>query len=136
MRVFGSLLRVFSYLFHFVLALFLFGLSIVTLGTGEHILSLRMLPWRGESLTYWVLGLSLFGLISLALAVLGKTRWLFVLYTLTALVLMLRGYFLTNYTFAGMAEARSAAWGTFGALGAFAGSLMEANETSGRRSWR
>lgn len=135
MRVFGGLLRVFSYIFHFVLALFLLGISIVTVATGQHILSLGMLPWRGETLTWWLLGSSLVGILSIVLAVTGRTRWLFVLYTLVALALMVRGFFLTSYNFGGPAVAKGAAWLTFGALGAFFGSLMDINEPPKKRSW-
>jgi hypothetical protein len=134
-RVFGSLLRAFSYLFHGVLALFLLGLSVVTLATGLPILNLRMLPWHGDALTYWLLGLSLFALLSIALAVLGKTRWLFVLWTFAALFLMARGYFLTNYHFSGASQARGAAWLTVGALAAAAGSLMGTNEQKKSKAW-
>jgi hypothetical protein len=94
-----------------------------------------MLPWRGDALTYWLLGSSLFGLLSLALAVLGKTRWLFVLWTFAALILMARGFFLTNYHFAGAASARSAAWLTVGALGAAIGSLLDTHEQPKSKAW-
>ena len=136
MRVFGGLLRLFSYLFHVVLALFLLGLSVVNLATGSPALSLGMLPWRGEALTGWLLGLSLFALLSIVLAVLGKTRWLFVLWALCAFVLMVRGFFLTSYHFPSASAARGAAWMTFGALVAFIGSLTDAGDEPRQKAWR
>lgn len=136
MRVLGTLLRAFGYLFHAVLALFLLGLAVVTLATGFPILTLGMLPWGGNALVYWLLGLSLFALLSIALAVLGKTRWLFVLWSFAALLLMVRGFFLTNYHFSGPAAARTGVWLTFGALLAFLGGLMDTGEPPKSKAWR
>lgn len=134
MQVFGSLLRALSYIFHLILALFFLGISAVTLLAGQHNLSLRMLPWRGEGLTLWLLGLSLFGILSVVLAVSGRVRLLFTLWTVLVFILMVRGFFLTNYHFSGPAEAKGAVLLTLGALGAFFGSLMSTN--SKPKAWR
>lgn len=134
MRVFGSLLRAFSYIFHLILALFFLAISVVALLAGQHNLSLRMLPWRGEGLTLWLLGLSLFAILAVVLAVSGRVRLLFTLWTVVVLILMVRGFFLTNYHFSGPSGARDAVLLTAGALAAFFGSLMSTGSKA--KSWR
>jgi hypothetical protein len=117
------LLRVYSYLFHLLLSLFLLGIALVVLIEGQHNLKLDMLPWAGAALTRAVLLLGLAGLLCLGLAILGKVRWLFPLWTLIALALMIRGFFLSGYSFSGESHFRLIVWATVGALLAVLGSL-------------
>jgi hypothetical protein len=116
------LLRVYAYVFHLVLGLLLAGMGIVAL-TSNTSLTLGMLPWEGPSLTRAAMLLGVAGIICVALAVTGLARWLFPLWNLFALILMLRGFFLSSYTFAGAGEFKSAVWLTVGAFVAFLGSL-------------
>jgi hypothetical protein len=116
------LLRFYAYLFHLVLGLLLAGMALVAFTSGTD-LTLGMLPWQGASLTRAALLLGLLGIICLALAVTGFARWLFPLWALFALIMMLRGFFLSSYTFSGAGEFKSAVWLTIGALVAFVGSL-------------
>jgi hypothetical protein len=95
-----TVVRLFSFLFHGLLALFLLALSVMALSSGQS-LHLGMLPWHGQSLTYWLLFSALLGLVSLVLA-LGRTwRFVFVLWSLVVLVMMVRGFFLGPYEFHG-----------------------------------
>jgi hypothetical protein len=116
------LLRVYAYLFHFVLGLLLAGMAIVALTSGTD-LTLGMLPWQGAALTRATLLLGLLSVICVALAVTGFARWLFPLWALFALIMMLRGFFLSPYTFSGAGEFRFAVWLTIGAFVALLGSL-------------
>lgn len=116
------LLRLYSYLFHLILSLFLVGISIVAMSAGND-LTLKMLPWEGAQLNHWVVGLGVLGMVCVFLAVTGLFRWIFPLWTLLVFVLMLRGFFLTNYDFGGESNFKGAAWLTFGAFGAFLSSL-------------
>jgi hypothetical protein len=116
------LLRLFAYGFHFALALFLAGMGIVALTSG-HSLTLPMLPWQGTSLTGESLILGVVGILCVGLAVTGIARWLFPLWTLFALIMMLRGFFLTTYAFSSQSEFRTAVWLAIGAFVAFLGSL-------------
>lgn len=116
------LLRVYAYVFHLVLGLFLAGMGIVAL-TSNTSLTIGMLPWEGRSLTSAAMLLGVGAIICVALAVTGLARWLFPLWALFALILMLRGFFLSSYTFAGAGEFKSAVWLTVGAFVAFLGSL-------------
>ena len=70
----GVLARVYSYLYHVILALLLLGISMVAILSHSNTLNLGMLPWKGSELTYWLLGAALFGLLSILLAWVGKLR--------------------------------------------------------------
>jgi len=94
-----TLIRYFSYLFHVLLALFLLAISGLALATGAQSLHLGMLPWTGSTLTYVVFFGSLFGLISVVLAIRGTWRVLFFLWSLAVVVLMVKGYVFTGYHF-------------------------------------
>ena len=122
MGVIKALLRVYSYVFGGLLALFLLGISSLALGNGTP-LNLGFLPWSGRPLTYWLLGLALLGLLTLLLAMGGKMRALFFLWSLAVFVLLFKGLFLSFYAFSGPISFRPAVWLTFGAfvatLGAF-----------------
>ena len=100
----ATLLRLYSYLYHCVLALVLFGISGVAIASDVHTLNLAMFPWKGDELIRWVFYGSLVGLISIALAVTGIFRYLFPLWTLVVLVMMVRGFLILPYTFSGKDE--------------------------------
>jgi hypothetical protein len=123
--VIGALLRIYSYLFHLGLSLFLLALSLVAIGSNSHTLNLGMTPFKGSALTYFLLASGLGGLISLTLALLGRLRFLFLIHALVAFGMMFRGYFLTGYTFAGKDEFRTAVWLTLGALLAIPGAWSQ-----------
>jgi len=78
-----AVVRVFSYLFHGLLTLFLLAIAAMALSSGQ-ILHLDMLPWHGQSLSYWLLFSALAGLVSLILAILRTWRTLFLLWSLAA----------------------------------------------------
>ncbi len=99
MQAVKTVLRFFSYLFHLLLGLFLLGLAALALGTGPNVLHLGMLPWSGETLAYVILFGAIFGLISLVLALKGRLRTLFFLWSLVVAVMLLRGYFFSGYRF-------------------------------------
>jgi hypothetical protein len=117
----GLVLRFFSYLYHLAFSLFLLGLSIVAYTTGMHTLRLEMTPWSGETLSRWLMGLALFGLVAILLALRGKLKALFLLYAAFVAVMLIRGYFLQTYRFRGAEELRFASYLSAGALLALAG---------------
>jgi hypothetical protein len=110
-----ALMRVFSYLFHGLLTLFLLGISVVALPSGQP-LQLEMLPWTGPALTWSLLVAALAGLASVVLAVCRKWRPLFFLWSLAVLVMLARGFFFSHYYFAGPPEFHGALYLTAGAL--------------------
>jgi uncharacterized membrane protein YdcZ (DUF606 family) len=123
--VIGALLRFYSYLYHFLLTLFLLGLSLVAVVSNSHTLNLGMLPWKGSALTWWLFGTGLLGALSILLALAGKLRFLFLLYALAVFGMMLRGYFAGAYSFSGKDEFRLAVWLTAGALVAIFGAWSQ-----------
>jgi len=99
-EVFKALMRFLSYLFHTLLALFLFAVSGFAMASGARSLHLDMLPWTGSTLTYVLFFGSLFGLVTIVLALKGMLRPLFFLWSLAVTVLLVKGYFLSGYHFA------------------------------------
>ena len=96
----AKILRLYSYLFHFVLCLFLFGMAILAKMSTSR-LKLDVLPWKGADLESWLLWGSLAGLLSIVLAITGTFRFLFPVWALIVVVMLVRGYILQPYTFAG-----------------------------------
>ncbi len=94
-----ALLRLFSFVFHALLALFLIAVSGLALASGTPTLQMGMLPWTGDTLIYVLFFGALFGLIALLLAILGRLRFLFFIWTLAVAVLLLKGYIFTGYRF-------------------------------------
>lgn len=91
------MLRGFSYIFHTLLALFLLAIAGLSSISGGRSLRLDMLPWKGATLTYVVLGGSLFALLAVVLAVRGRWPALFLLWSLAVAVLLLKGYIFSGY---------------------------------------
>ncbi len=117
-----ALLRVYAYIFEGLLALFL--MAIAAMAFSSHTpLNLGFLPWKGNPLLWWLLGSCGFGMVSLLLALGGKLRALFFLWSLAVLVMLFRGLFLSTYSFTGPLSFKSAVWLTvaalFGAIGAW-----------------
>ncbi len=96
------------------------GLCVVAAASG-HPLSLGFLPWKGPRLTYWLCGLALAGLISVYLALRGRLRSIFFLWTLGVAGLLIWGFFLTPYSFTTAFPFKSAAWLSIGAFFAMIG---------------
>ncbi|HVP45088.1 MAG TPA: hypothetical protein VMT32_00845 [Bryobacteraceae bacterium] len=122
MGVIKALLRIFGYIFGGLLALFVTAVCAVALANGSP-LNFAFLPWSGPSLTYWLLGLALFGLLALLLAMGSKVRILFFLWNTAVLVLLLKGFFVSFYVFSGPVSFRTAVWLTVGSLLAALGSF-------------
>ena len=132
MWVVKAIMRFLSYLFHALLALFLLGVSGLALASGANALHLAMLPWTGSTLTYVVFFGSLFGLLTLLLALKGSARPLFFLWSLAVTVLLVKGYFLSGYHFE-MGEVRTASYLTAGSVIALFGAWFQMWRRSGGR---
>ena len=118
----GRILRIYSYLFHAGVALFLLGLALVAL-LSSNTLRIPILPWTGSSLTQWLLWGGITGLVSIVRAITVFFRYLFPVWAFAVLALMGRGYVLTPIPFAGRDEAMQALYLSLGALLAFLASL-------------
>ena len=82
-----------------------------------------MLPWEGNQLLGWLIGLGLAGLLFVILAFKGALRFIYMVWTLVIAYLLINGYFLTNYRFSGEAEFRFAIYFALAALLDFLGGL-------------
>jgi len=120
--MFGWLLRVFSYLYHTVLCLFLLGVWLAA-DPIHSVPRLGFVPFSNDHMLTAILTLSIAGLVSTALAVTGIFRYLFPIWTAVVLWMMVSGYFLSAYTFANAGAFRNAVLLTVGALIAFLGGL-------------
>jgi hypothetical protein len=127
----SALFRIYSYLYHLILALFLLAIAVVAILSHSQ-LNLGMLPWKGHPLIHWLLGAALLGLLSIILAWKGKLRFLFLLYSLAVFGMMFRGYFLGGYTFRGKDEFRMVILLTVGALLAIVGAWSQFRRTNPR----
>ena len=133
-----TLLRLYSYLYHLVLALVLFAISGVAIASDVHTLNLGMFPWKGDQLIHWVFYGSIAGLAATALAMTGIFRYLFPFWTLAVLMMMARGFLILPYTFTGRDEFHAVLMLIAGAFGAFLGSLtlFKSDRRDNRRSTR
>ena len=110
-----ALLRVYSYIFELLLIVACGAIS--CFASYNHTpLNLPFLPWTGHQLVSWLFYSALVGLFTLVLAVAGKLRGLFFLWSLAVFVMLFRGFFLTSYSFAGPVHFKTAAYLTVFAL--------------------
>jgi len=123
-EVFKAIMRFLSYLFHTLLALFLFAVSALAIASGARSLHLDMLPWTGASLNYVLFFGSLFGLLTILLALKSMMRPLFFLWSLVVTVLLVKGYFFSGYHF-GPGEIRTALYLMAGSILALFGAWFQ-----------
>ena len=117
-------MRIYSYLFHGLFALFLLGISAVALASGAP-LHLEMLPWTGQTGTYVLLGAGVFGLLVLLLALKGSLRFLFFLWSVIVFAMLVKGFILGSYQFDGSSGFKAVALLIFAALLAILGAWFQ-----------
>ena len=103
-----TLLRLFSYLYHGLLALFLLLVAAVALASGATSIHLDMLPWSGATLTWVLLAASLFGLAAVLLAIARTVSAPLFLWSLAVAGMLLNGYVFSNFRFAAGAGVHTA----------------------------
>jgi hypothetical protein len=99
-------LRLYTYVFSFGSSLGLLGLGAFAKITGDTLV-LKNMPWKGEELTTWLLGLGSFGLASSVAGVVGKgpVKFLTPLWNTIFAVLMIKGNFMSpEKTYENLAE--------------------------------
>jgi hypothetical protein len=126
-------MRVYSYIFHGLLALFLFAVALVPLFSGIHNLQLELLPWEGRALTYWLLSLSLFGLVSVLLAAMGKSPLPLLIWSVVVVITLLWGYFWQPYYFGSFEAFRNSLLLLIGAVLATLGAWYAVRHEPARR---
>jgi hypothetical protein len=124
MRAIAWLLRVFCYFFHTILCLVLIVLGVVAVRSNVSDMKLETLPWQGTELNHRLIGLGVIGLLSVALAITGKLRFLLALWSIYVLAILLSGvFFNSKVTFAGRQDFDNWLLLVGGAALAFIGSL-------------
>ena len=119
---FAFLLRVYSFVFHLTLSVFLIGLAVIDYRSQQFI-NLDLLPFASENLLRDTVLLGFVGVGCTLLALSSRFKFVFLVWTAVALWLMLKWFFLGDYIFDNAHQARGAMWLTFGALGAFIGAM-------------
>ena len=132
MAIVRGIVKIFSYLFHLVLALFLMAVSIVSLSSAMAV-KLDMFPWQSSRLAVWLLVLNLVEVTSILLALTGKVRVLFLLWSLAVLVGMVRGFFLGPYNFTGPVSFSGAIYLTLAAILASIGAWLQFRRAPAQR---
>ncbi len=99
MEVLKALLSFLSYIFHGFLCLILIALSGLAMAAGAQTLQLGMLPWTGSTLLHTLFFGALFGLLTVILAIIGKLRPLFFVWSLAVTLLLVKGYIFSGYHF-------------------------------------
>ena len=128
-----TLIRIYSYLYHLLLTLLLIGISTLALLSGTN-LNVGFVPWKGRETAYWLLFSALFGLISVILSMARKLRFLFLLWSIAVFVMLVRGLFLSAYSFPCPTEFKQGVYVTLAALLAIAGAWPPPRKTRRRAS--
>jgi hypothetical protein len=135
MRILATLVQFYSYLFHFLLSLFVGGMALIAWLANSTTFDLEMIPWwSGQTLVKWLLGAAALGILAVALAVTGKLRSLLAVWALVVLAILVYGYFLSPYSYAGMEEFRTVLWFVGGAALAWVGALSQARRGEKKRA--
>ena len=132
MEVIKALLSFLSYVFHGLLCLILFAMSGLAMAAGAQTLQLGMLPWTGSTLLYAVLFGSLLGLMTVVLAIRGRFRPLFFVWSLGVTLLLLKGYIFSGYRLV-PGDYHTALYLIVGSLIALIGSWMQMFRKAGAR---
>lgn len=95
-----SILRIYSYVVQTVIVLGLLALGTVAVLSTNTTFDIEMLPWSGDQLRWALLILGTVGLMTIALAIQGRLRILFLLWTLGTVYLLGKGIFASTHVFA------------------------------------
>jgi hypothetical protein len=131
LKVFGFLLRAFSYLLHLILSLFLIATAALAT-SGERLRLTGVLPFSADNMVRGLLALGICGLCSTMLAISGIFRYFFPIWVTIVLILTIRGIFFSSYVFLGAHAFEDALWFGFMVLGAFFGGLWVLKPRRGR----
>lgn len=95
-----TLLSWLALLFHLLFCLSITSLGVFGLSIAAGHLRLEMLPWSGSVLAEILLFGGLFGLLTVILAILGKLRLLFLVWSLAAAAILTKALIFSGYRFA------------------------------------
>lgn len=113
----STLLRVYSYLYHAGISIFLLGISSLAKMSDSSTFKLDVLPWKGADLATYLFWGSVAGLVSVVLAATGMFRYLFPIWAAVVLWYMVQGFLLQPYSFEDVSD-------LYWALGLIAGAML------------
>jgi hypothetical protein len=126
MRVIRALLQAFAWLFNLSLGLGLLILSLLAIINGQHNLRLPVVPLQDSTLSYTLLGASLYALLAVFLA-LQKGRWgrlPMLVWNLAIPLLMLSALLRAGFSFRGPGDAANHLYFFLAALAGLWGSWL------------
>lgn len=125
-RIINLALRAYTLIFSFGSSLGLLGIGLVAKLSGQHNLVLQNMPWKGEELTNWLLGLGIFGLLASSIGAIAKgpLRFLGPIWSLVFAFLMIKGNFFSTKSYEGLADFQQTVSLTMGSAGAVITSLL------------
>jgi uncharacterized membrane protein len=132
LEVIKALLSFLGYVFHGLLCLILFAMSGLAMAAGAQTLQLGMLPWTGSTLLYTLFFGALLGLVTVILAIKGRLRPLFFVWSLVVTLVLLKGYIFSGYRFS-PGEFRTAMYLIVGSVIALIGSWVQMGRKAGAR---
>jgi hypothetical protein len=132
LEVIKALLSFLSYVFHGLLCLILLAMSGLAMAAGAQTLQLGMLPLTGPTLLYAVFFGALLGLVTVILAIQGRLRPLFFVWSLLVTILLLKGYIFSGYRFS-TGEFSTAMYLIVGSMIALIGSWVQMGREAGAR---
>jgi len=132
LEVIKALLSFLGYVFHGLLCLILFAMSGLAMAAGAQTLQLGMLPWTGSTLLYTLFFGALLGLVTVILAIKGRLRPLFFVWSLVVTLVLLKGYIFSGYRFS-PGEFRTATYLIVGSVIALIGSWVQMGRKAGAR---
>jgi hypothetical protein len=94
-----TLLSWLALLFHLLFSLSMTSLGVFGFAAGARHLRLEMLPWSGSVLAEILLFGGLFGLLSVILAIRGKLRFLFLVWSLALATMLTKALIFSGYRF-------------------------------------
>jgi len=97
--VLRRIVRLYSYAFSVLCIFSVLAMSILILASKSVTVRFYLLPWEGKALLYGLFGLALAGLVVVLLTWRGRMQMLFLVWSLLVLVLIVRYYFFTAYSF-------------------------------------
>lgn len=124
MRLIRHFLRLYSYLFETAVCGAGLLLGVYTAASSNVEVHVPWLPWAGREQIRWVVGLSVVGILSVALAVFGTLRMLLFLFSAVVVGVLMRGLFMNlQYSFGGAEDAFHALLFVLAAFLAFIGAF-------------
>jgi hypothetical protein len=123
-----NVLRVYSWIFQAVLCLMAIAVAVAALVTGSGDLDIPWIAFHTPQ-NYFLLGVGLVGLLFVFLAIKGSFRILLFLFSIHTLYMLVKGLFMSGYSFSGPDDFRNAVILTVAAFFAMVGAWPAGNKS-------